>query len=139
MVDKRLLALVPQAKKEIAKTVAAQYIGLIATICFSATLAYVLAAMLAHTSIAVYACLGVCAVAIILKCASSYAIELYSFNAARDIKFVLRSKIYEKLARLDVASAQNISTAELIQTTVEGTEQLEIYFGKFCRNLCMRV
>ena len=135
MVDKRLLTLVPQAKKEIAKTVAAQYMGLIATICFSATLAYVLAAMLAHTSIAVYTCLGVCAVAIILKCASSYATELYSFNAARDIKLVLRSKIYEKLARLDVASAQNISTAELIQTTVEGTEQLEVYFGKFLPQL----
>lgn len=139
MVDKRLLSVVPQAKTAIGKTVAAQFVGLIAGILFAYSLALVLAGMIAKSPINFALVIPCFAAALVLKFASAKIAEHFSYMAARDVKLALRRKIYEKLLRLGKCASSHSSSAELIQTTVEGTEQLEIYFGKFLPQLMYAV
>lgn len=139
MVDKRLLSVVPQAKTAIGKTVAAQFVGLIAGILFAYSLALVLAGMIAKSPINFALVIPCFAAALVLKFASAKTAEHFSYMAARDVKLALRRKIYEKLLRLGTCASSHSSSAELIQTTVEGTEQLEIYFGKFLPQLMYAV
>ena len=58
-----------------------------------------------------------------------------SFAASVDVKRVIRSKIYEKLLRLGASYKEHVSTAEVVQMSVEGAEQLETYFGKYLSQL----
>ena len=139
MVDKRILSVVPQAKTAIGKTVAAQFVGLIAGILFAYSLALVLAGMIAKSPINFALVIPCFAAALVLKFASAKIAEHFSYMAARDVKLALRRKIYEKLLRLGKCASSHSSSAELIQTTVEGTEQLEIYFGKFLPQLMYAV
>ena len=139
MVDKRLLSVVPQAKTAIGKTVAAQFVGLIAGILFAYSLALVLAGMIMKTPINFALIVPCFLAALVLKFVSARTAEHFSFMAARDVKLALRRKIYEKLLRLGRCASSHSSSAELIQTTVEGTEQLEIYFGKFLPQLMYAV
>lgn len=139
MVDKRLLSVVPQAKTAIGKTVAAQFVGLIAGILFAYSLALVLAGMIAKSPINFALVIPCFAAALVLKFASAKIAEHFSYMAACDVKLALRRKIYEKLLRLGKCASSHSSSAELIQTTVEGTEQLEIYFGKFLPQLMYAV
>lgn len=139
MVDKRLLSVVPQAKTAIGKTVAAQFVGLIAGILFAYSLALVLAGMIAKSPINFALVIPCFVAALVLKFASAKTAEHFSYMAARDVKLALRRKIYEKLLRLGTCASSHSSSAELIQTTVEGTEQLEIYFGKFLPQLMYAV
>lgn len=54
-----------------------------------------------------------------------------SFAASVDVKQILREKIYKKLLRLGASYRERVSTAEVVQMTGEGVEQLETYFGKY--------
>ena len=54
-----------------------------------------------------------------------------SYLASRTVKRVMREKIYEKLLCLGTGYREKASTAELVQESVEGVEQLESYFGQY--------
>lgn len=54
-----------------------------------------------------------------------------SYLASRTVKRVMRGKIYAKLLRLGTSYRDHASTAELVQESVEGVEQLESYFGQY--------
>lgn len=54
-----------------------------------------------------------------------------SYLASRSVKRTLREKIYAKLLRLGGTYREKVSTAELVQVSVEGVEQLESYFGLY--------
>jgi len=58
-----------------------------------------------------------------------------SYKASTDVKRILREKIYEKLLRLGMSYSEKISTAAVVQMSVEGVEQLEIYFGRYLSQL----
>ena len=58
-----------------------------------------------------------------------------SFKAGEKVKITLREKIYEKLLRLGSSYREKVSTAEVVQMSTEGVEQLEIYFGKYLPQL----
>lgn len=58
-----------------------------------------------------------------------------SFLASAEVKKTLREKIYEKLLILGASYHQKISTSEVVQVSVEGIEQLEIYFGGYLPQL----
>lgn len=58
-----------------------------------------------------------------------------SYKASTDVKRILREKIYEKLLRLGMSYREKISTAAVVQMSVEGVEQLEIYFGRYLSQL----
>ena len=54
-----------------------------------------------------------------------------SFKASTGVKKRLRQMIFEKLMRLGSGYKEKLQTAEAVQITTEGVEQVEIYFAKY--------
>ena len=54
-----------------------------------------------------------------------------SFKASTGVKKRLRQMIFEKLMWLGSGYKEKLQTAEAVQITTEGVEQLEIYFAKY--------
>lgn len=61
---------------------------------------------------------------------SRLAIKM-SHMASRTIMGKMRNLIYDKLLKFGSRYTEKISTAELVQESVEGVEQLESYFGNY--------
>ncbi|MDD7369401.1 MAG: ABC transporter ATP-binding protein/permease [Berryella intestinalis] len=137
--DRRLLSLVPQAMGHILATVGWQWVGLVSNIALVWGIVSVLAALAAGGEFPVATAAGLCAAACAGKVASSALSQRSSFRASEDVKFVLREKIYRKLLRLGPAYSEKLTTAEVVQVSVEGTEQLETYFGQFLPQLLYAV
>lgn len=133
MINRRLIGMVPESMPHIAKTVLFQWIGLMSNV----VAMYALGALIAEFSGgAARSATIVSAIAIALLCALvRFGSVRLSFReshlASRPIKHVLREKVYQKLLRLGVGYASQIPTAEVVQATVEGVDQLETYFGSY--------
>lgn len=54
-----------------------------------------------------------------------------SFSASEHVKRGLREKVYRKLMELGPSYRDTVTTAEAVQISTEGVDQLEIYFGKY--------
>lgn len=54
-----------------------------------------------------------------------------SFAASENVKRGLREKVYKKLMELGPSYRDTVTTAEAVQISTEGVDQLEIYFGKY--------
>ena len=54
-----------------------------------------------------------------------------SYRASKTVKRVMREQIYKKILQLGNANREHATTAELVQESVEGVEQLESYFGQY--------
>ena len=59
--------------------------------------------------------------------------------AAQAAKREVRQQVYEKLVRMGPAYSERVSTAEAVQVSVEGCEQLESYFGQYVPQLVYAV
>lgn len=55
----------------------------------------------------------------------------YSYKASANARVTLRNLIYEKLLRLGMAYQERENTSTIVQMSIDGVEQLEIYFGKY--------
>ncbi len=54
-----------------------------------------------------------------------------SFVASENVKASLREMVYKKLMALGPNYRDTVTTAEAVQISTEGVDQLEIYFGKY--------
>ena len=127
MIDKRLLNTVPSAKKFVAAAVALQIASLLCRTALIFAAARLLASRGGEWQIPALV-IVLCAAAIFaLNIASSLAV----YRTSRDVKSVLRAKIYEKLLRLGTAYEEKTTTAKIVQLAVEGAETLETWFGAF--------
>lgn len=54
-----------------------------------------------------------------------------SFAASENVKERLRELVYKKLMKLGANYRETVTTAEAVQISTEGVDQLEIYFGKY--------
>lgn len=54
-----------------------------------------------------------------------------SYYASKDVKRNLRESIYKKILSLGSSYTTKVSTAEVVQMSSEGVEQLENYFGSY--------
>lgn len=61
----------------------------------------------------------------------SYWNQQLSFCISKQLKECLRLLVYEKLMRMGSNYKNSLKTAEIVQISTEGVEQLEIYFGKY--------
>lgn len=61
----------------------------------------------------------------------SYWNQQLSFCISKQLKEHLRALVYEKLMRMGSNYKNSLKTAEIVQISTEGVEQLEIYFGKY--------
>lgn len=137
MFQKKLSALSPENVKYQAAHVFLQWISLLATIGFTAIFTGILgkaqerSLSFRDTGTA----LAAVAAIIIIKFLSAIFQEYFSFKSSETVKATLRNRIFSKLRRLGASYKERISSAEVVQLTGEGVDQLETYFGAYIPQL----
>lgn len=133
MINKRLIGIVPESKRYIAGNVAFQWLGMASNAAMIFSFAWVLQGLLDNSLPAwgLPTAAGVVVLAAAVRWMCAVGAGRMSFRAAKAVKQVLRRRIYEKLLRLGPAYSQRCSTAEAVQLSTEGVEQLETYFGGY--------
>ena len=81
------------------------------------------------------ALIGAAAAAIIVRMACQSGAQIMGQKAATAAKQTVRSEVYGRLVKLGPAYSESVATAEAVQVCVEGTEQLESYFGSYLPQL----
>ena len=137
MIKIRLIRLLAHARKYIVYNILWQWAALIAQIVAVFSIASLLESALSGTvgrgrwATAVLILAITAAIRYLCDRMASRA----SFAASADVKGILRERIYGKLLRLGAAYREQVSTAEVVQLSTEGVEQLETYFGKYLPQL----
>lgn len=134
MMDKRLLALVPEALRHVLATVVWQWVGLLGNAAVVWVIARALAALAGGGTVPESA-LTMLACGIVARAISARLASRESFIASQGVKKTLRRRIYEKLLALGPDYVEAVPTAEVVQLSVEGCEQLETYFGQYLPQL----
>ena len=130
MMDKRLLALVPEALRHVLATVAWQWVGLVGNVALVWVIARVASSLVAGVAVPQVAW-PLLAAGVVLRVVAARLAAHESFAASQDVKRVLRRRIYEKLLAMGPGYTDQVPTAEVVQLSVEGCEQLETYFGQY--------
>ena len=133
MFDKRLMELCPESRKYIAGNIILQFLELclntVMVLTIARTLQNLYEGIWGIADVAVPA--AVVLVTILLRMFTSRFAERMRYFASRTVKEVMREKIYTKLLRLGTSYRDHVTTAELVQESVEGVDQLESYFGQY--------
>ncbi|RRD96521.1 ABC transporter ATP-binding protein/permease [Clostridiales bacterium COT073_COT-073] len=133
MINKRLIRMAPDSKKHIGRNILLQMLSLTANIVIMFVLGFLIQGLVAGTvqnrdfMVATLLML----VALVLKIVCTRKAIYQSYMASKSVKRILREKIYQKLLKLGSSYSEKVSTAEVVQASVEGVEQLEIYFGSY--------
>lgn len=102
-----------------------QWIGLVCNVLSTACLCWIIAR---HRSILWIGILFICL--ILRYILNQKAIEM-SYLSSHIVKETLRSRLYKKLSKIGIEYANKWSTAEIVQLSSEGIEQLETYFVNY--------
>ena len=133
MFDKRLMAMCPESKKYIVGNIICQWTELI----MNAVMIFIISTAvekLYHrkmTANGVLISLGILAGVLVIRFFMTKKLEQMSYLASKTVKRVMREQIYKKILRLGNTYREHATTAELVQESVEGVEQLESYFGQY--------
>ena len=129
--------MVPGAVKFIVADVAFQWVALACNIALFMVIGLFLQATLEGAADAGMAIgvLGASAAAIVVRMACQTAAQRMGRKAASCAKCSIRQQVYDKLAALGPAYSETVATAVAVQVSVEGTEQLESYFGQYLPQL----
>lgn len=133
MFDKRLMQICPESRKYIIGNIIFQFLELICNtimiIMIAGTIEHLyqngleMSQMIFSTT--------VIAVTIIVRFfTAKYAVRM-SYLASKTVKQKMREMIYGKLLKLGNKYREQVCTAELVQESVEGVDQLESYFGQY--------
>lgn len=125
MINKKLLFSVKESIPYIKKNVMYQWIGLICNVCSTACLCLIITR---HRSISLVGILFICL--ILRYIVNQKAIEM-SYQSSHIVKETLRSRLYKKLSKIGNSYTNEWSTAEIVQLSSEGIEQLETYFASY--------
>ena len=131
MINKRLIGMVSDSKKHIARNMAFQWAALAANIAMLLAIARYLSRLLAGQPASLAGTLLVAAALAAVRFVCARQAAICSYRASRSAKQSLRRTILEKLLRLGPGYSSRVSTSEVVQVTVEGAEQLESYFGAY--------
>ena len=129
--------MVPGAVKFIVADVAFQWVALACNIALFVVIGLFLQATLEGAVDAGMAVgvLAASAVAIVVRMVCQTAAQRMGRKAASCAKCSIRQQVYDKLAALGPAYSETVATAVAVQVSVEGTEQLESYFGQYLPQL----
>ncbi len=133
MFDKRLMQMCPESRKYIIGNIILQFLELCCNAVMIITIAFSIQNLYEKTW--GFSDLAVPLLIVVLTVAArfftaKYAVRM-SYLASRTVKRVMREKIYGKLLQFGTSYREHASTAELVQESVEGVEQLESYFGQY--------
>lgn len=137
MIKTRLVGLLSHAKKYIVYTILWQWLALFSQIAAVFTIAGLIEAAVNHNIDAAHVqrAVVILVVVVLVRLLCEKMGAKSSYMACVDVKRVLREKIYDKLLRLGASYRDHVSTAEIVQVSTEGVEQLETYFGKYLPQL----
>ena len=132
MIDKELFKLIGKNKKYIFIAVTLQVIGLLANIGITASICWAIYLVINKADLFIYLYPAVCAlVGIILR----YTMTRLNGNIkdvlGRKVKKDLRERTYNKIVKLGVKSTDGMSMAGLTQVSMEGVEQLDLYYSSY--------
>ena len=133
MIDKRLIGLVPECKKFIVGNIIFQWCALLANIALMTSITNLIGMLYIGTATGkriVYTAV-VALIAIIVRYVSTTQSASMGFYSSKAVKKTLRERIYDKLLHLGTSYNEHVNTSEVVQTAVEGVDQLETYFGAY--------
>ena len=136
MIDKKLISLLGDNKKYIFYTVVLMVVGLFANLTITACICHAIhlaAEYDLHSGgaaiflwPAVFALIG-----IIIRYIASRIVGDLKDTLGRKAKKDLREKVYSKIVKLGVRSTDGMSMAGLTQVSMEGVEQLDLYYSSY--------
>lgn len=132
MIDKELFKLIGGNKKYIFIAVLLQAIGLIANVAITGSVCYAvyLLTKSAEAVKFVYPLIGA-VIGIIVRYLCSRATGDIKDKLGRSVKKDLRERVYNKIIKLGVKTTDGMSMAGLTQVSVEGVEQLDLYYSSY--------
>lgn len=132
MIDKDLLRLLGDNKKYIFRAVGLMLLGLAANISITACVCWAVWLLLAEAPLTDFLQPAlVAAAAMALRYGATRWVGTVRDTLGREAKKELRKKIYEKILRLGVRTADQMSMAGLTQVSMEGVEQLDLYYSNY--------
>ncbi len=132
MIDKELLKLLGGNKKYIFYTVALQVLGMLANIGTTACICRMVLLLTRNAGGTAYVCPALLAVfCVLVRYLASRKTGDVRDLLGRKVKKELREKTYEKIVRLGMRSTDGMSMAGLTQVSMEGVEQLDLYFSSY--------
>ena len=133
MLDKRLTQLCPESKKYIIGNIVLQWLELALNTVMIITVAKTISKLYykewSMNDLTVPIII-ICITLLIRFFTAQGAVRM-SYLASRTVKQKMRELIYSKLLKLGSKYREQVSTAELVQESVDGVDQLESYFGLY--------
>lgn len=136
MIDKKLFRLVGEHGKYIFYTVALMVAMLLANVVVTGCICYIISLaanfQVNRDSFAIFlmpVLIAFCGI-LIRYGVSRFVGELKDV-LGREVKRDLREKVYDKMLRLGVRNSDEMSMAELTQISMEGIEQLDLYYSSY--------
>ena len=130
MFHKRLMKEFSDNKKYVVGMAASQWVALLVNVAMMFAVAEFLGLLLG-TGAAAGKLLLVFVAAFLVRVIAAVVQNRESFAASENVKNTLRERIYCKLMETGSAYRDTVTTAEAVQISTEGVDQLEIYFGKY--------
>ncbi len=136
MFHKRLLKEFKDNVKFVVGMVATQWVSLLANVVLMLLIANIVATFVAENAFVWNdsAVVGLVIIFLAVFLVRAKATDLntwFSFRASENVKHRLREAVYQKLMKLGPNYRDTVTTAEAVQVSTEGVDQLEIYFGKY--------
>ena len=132
MIDKDLLRLLGDKKKYIAYTVISMVIGLCANLGITMCICQAIRLMLEHAAPGKYVPTLLTGIAaLLIRYACTRCTARLKDSIGREVKRDLRARTYNKMICLGMKSTSEMSMAGLTQVSMEGIEQLDLYFSNY--------
>lgn len=132
MFDKELIKLMGENKKYVAYVVLLMILGMLANIGITASICWAVYLLIEKQPALMYIYPAITAVvAIIVRYIASRLTGDLKDVLGRKVKKDLRERTYDKILRLGVKSTDGMSMAGLTQVTMEGIEQLDLYYSTY--------
>lgn len=132
MIDKELLRLLGDKKKYIVYTVISMVLGLCANLGITMCICEAIRLTLEHEAPGDYTkTLLAGMVAMLVRYVCTRCTARLKDCIGREVKRDLRARTYSKLIRLGMKSTSEMSMAGLTQVSMEGIEQLDLYFSNY--------
>lgn len=132
MFDKELIKLLGENKKYVAYVVLLMILGMLANIGITASICWAVYLLIEKQPALMYIYPAITAVfAIIVRYIASRLTGDLKDVLGRKVKKDLRQRTYDKILKLGVKSTDGMSMAGLTQVSMEGIEQLDLYYSTY--------
>ncbi len=132
MIDRALLRLLGGSRKYIFAAVAFMVLGLLANVGITASICWAILLLIDGAGASAYLGPVVCGgLGIAVRYAASRISGDLKDRLGRRAKKDLRERVYNKIVRLGVRSTDGMSMAGLTQVSMEGVEQLDLYYSSY--------